>query len=136
MAIPGTPTIHAKGPEKRNGGRNGKDGQSQPTNVKAVLVWQYGGMCKGPRRHQTQKHQTRKHRLCASHVGRYQPAQSPLQGQQHYREQQRETEQTTTQGEEETLRSIVPELKGRRDNKSNCVENGGNQYGDDESSHG
>jgi hypothetical protein len=135
MAIPGTSIIYAKWPEKRNGGRNGKKGAKQPTNVKAMMVRQCG-MCKDPRRHQTQKHQTRKSGLRASHVVRYQSAQSPLQGQHHYREQQRETEQTTTQGEEETLRSIVPELKGRRDNKSNCVENGGNQYGDDESSHG
>src|ERR1041384_5341237 len=69
--LPGTPTSHAKGPEKRNGGGNGKNGASQPTNVKAVLVWQYGGMCKVPSRHQTQKHQTGKDGLGASHVGRY-----------------------------------------------------------------
>jgi hypothetical protein len=35
---PRTPTIRAKGPEKRNGDRNGKGGASQPTNVKAVMM--------------------------------------------------------------------------------------------------
>ena len=82
VVIPRTPTIYAKGPEKRNGGRNGKDGANHPTNAKAVMMRQCG-MGKDPRRHQTQKHQTRKNGLRASHVVRSQSAQSPLQGQQH-----------------------------------------------------
>ena len=47
VVIPGNPIIYAKWPEKRNGGRNGKNGVSQPTNVKAVMVRQCR-MCKGP----------------------------------------------------------------------------------------
>ena len=135
MVIRGDPIIYAKWPEKRNGGRNGKDGANQPTNVKAVMMRQCG-MCKDPRRYQSQKYQTGENGSCASHLVRYPSAQSPLQRQQHYREHQRETEQTTTEREKETLRSIVPKFKGRRDTTSNRMQNGGNQHGDDKSSHG
>jgi len=52
------------------------------------------------------------------HSVRHQSGQSPTQRQQHNRKHNRDAEQTSKEGEKETLRSFVAELKGRRDDTS------------------
>jgi hypothetical protein len=66
---------------------------------------------------------------------RHEPAQARPRGQQYHRKHNRKRYETTTQCEEKTLRSVVTEFKERRDSASDRMKNGGNQHGDDKSSH-
>jgi len=100
-----------------------------------MLKWQRG-MCKNPRRSQTQKHQPGNDGLRALHPLRHKSAQPPPQGQQRHRKHNRETKQARNKCEKETLCSVVTKLERRRNNTSNRMEHGRNQDGDDKSSHG
>ena len=67
---------------------------------------------------------------------RHKPAQARPQWQQYHRKHNRKRHETTAQGEEETLRSVVTEFKGRRDNTTDRMEHSRNQDGDDKTCHG
>src|ERR1043166_1807950 len=103
-------------------------------NPKAMLKWQRR-MRKNPCRSQAQKHQSGNDGSRALHSVRHESAQSPPQGQQYHRKHNRKRRQTANEREKEALRSVVAELKRRREDTSNRMENGGNQDGDDKSSH-
>ena len=83
---------------------------------------------------QTPEHQRGCNGMSPLRSVRHEPAQARPQGQQYHRKHNRKRHETTTQAEEETLRAVVTEFKGRRDNASDRMKNGGNQNGEDKSS--